>query len=84
VATIVSYVNALRARQDVIARKFGSDIARADKVTRVLNMSLIVLLAVIVKTLVDKGLVTDAELLGTLNEARDDEWPDEPAESSAS
>jgi hypothetical protein len=80
VATLAAYVQALRDRQVVIARKLGSDVSRSDKQTRVLNLSVLTLLATVIKTLVDKGVITDAELLATLDTARDGAYADEPAE----
>jgi hypothetical protein len=79
-ASIGEYVNQMRDRQTVIARRFGSDISRARKPERVLNLALLVLLAAVVKALTDKGVVTDGELLAALNSARDIDWPDEPSE----
>jgi hypothetical protein len=76
--TIPTYVQQMRDRQAVIARKLGSDIGQVDKQTRVANLSLLVLLAAVIKTLTDKGLISDAELLATLNAARDDSYTDEP------
>lgn len=80
-ATVKQYVAALEQRQEVIAVKFGSDMTRAAKPLRVLNKSLLVLLAVLVKTLVDKGVITDQDLNTTLNSARDDAYDDEPMET---
>lgn len=77
-ATVAQYVTSMRQRQDVIARKLGSDIATADKQTRVVNLAILILLAVVIKLLVDKAVLTDAELTATLNAARDDTWPEEP------
>ncbi len=77
-ATLKSYVVAMWERQTVIAEKLGADISRADKQTRVLNMALLVLLATVVKTLVDRGVVTDAGVLTVLNAARDATYDDEP------
>lgn len=79
-ATVKQYLVQLRQRQDAIARKFGADVSRAGKSARVLNLSLLCLLAVLIKTLVDKGVLTDAELVATLDAARDDAYPDEPVE----
>lgn len=79
-ATVKAYVDAFMQRQDVIAGKYGCDVSRASKTTRVLNKSILVLLAVLVKTLVDKNIITDAELNATLNAARDDVYADEPME----
>jgi hypothetical protein len=78
VATLKAYVTQLHARQKVIARKLGADIAYVDKTSRVLNLSLLTLLAVVVKTLVDKGVIADAELLATLDTARDDAYDNQP------
>jgi hypothetical protein len=83
VATVAQYVTQMRNRQDIIARKLGSDIAGADKGTRVVNLAILILLAVVIKVLVDKNLITDAELLAALNQARDDTWPEEPLEPPA-
>jgi hypothetical protein len=77
-ASLATYVGQLWDRQRLIARKLGSNIGDADKPNRVLNKSLLVLLAVVVKTLTDKGVITDAELLATLNTARDAAYDDEP------
>ena len=78
-ATVKQYMQILRDRQAVIANKFGADVTRIDKQSRVLNLALLALLAVLIKTLVDKGVVTDAELTATLNTARDDAYAGEPA-----
>jgi hypothetical protein len=77
-ASLPTYVAALWERQQIIAVKLGSDISQAAKETRVLNRALLVLLATLIKTLVDKGVVTDAELIATLNTARDAAYDDEP------
>lgn len=77
-ATVKVYIQALLDRQAVIARKFGTDITQTDKPNRVQNLALVALVAVLIKTLVDKGLITDAELTATLNAARDDTYADEP------
>lgn len=77
--TVKQYIQALRNRQNLIAKQFGSDITGADKPSRVANLALLVLLAVLIKVLVDKGVITDAELTAALDLARDDNWPDEPS-----
>lgn len=79
-ASLATYVGQLWDRQRTIAVKFGADLSRADKQTRVLDRSLLVLLATVIKTLVDKGVLTDAELLATLDTARDAAYADEPIE----
>jgi hypothetical protein len=79
-ATIPTYVNQMLTRQRAIAKRLGCDIRQADKPTRVLNLALLVMLAVVVKTLVDKGVITDQELMGTMDAARDGIYDDEPIE----
>jgi hypothetical protein len=80
-ATVRQYIQALQDRQVVIARKFGAEITHVDKQYRVMNLALLALLAVLIKTLVDKGVITDAELTAVLNTARDDNtYPEEPTE----
>lgn len=76
--TIIEYVRQMYARQRVIAEKLGSDISRNTKPVRVMNLSLLVLLAVPIKALVDKGILTDQELVAILNQARDAIYDDEP------
>lgn len=76
--SIIEYVRQMYARQRVIAEKLGSDISRSTKPVRVLNLSILVLLAVPIKALVDKGVLTDQELISILNEARDALYDDEP------
>ena len=78
--TVKAYVTALSNRQQVIAMKYGADLNRTSKTTRVAIKSVLVLLAIVIKTLVDKGVVTDAELTATLDAARDDAYPDEPVD----
>lgn len=81
-ATVKQYIQSMRSRQDMIARKFGCDISQADKQVRVLNLSVLALIAVVVKALVDKGVITDAELMAVMDAARDDAYQDEPVEPS--
>jgi hypothetical protein len=79
-ATVKQYIIQMRNRQKTIATKLGADITRADKQTRVLNQSLLALLAVVIKTLTDKGVINDAELIATMNAAEADAYDDEPME----
>ena len=78
VTSIPQYVNFMQTRQQIIATKMGSDPARTDKQIRVFNLALLILIACIVKTLVDKGVISDADILATLNTARDAAYADEP------
>lgn len=79
-ATVKQYVQQLRDAQRVIARKFGVDVYLTDKQTRAIVLSGLCLLAVVIKTLVDKGVITDADLKATLDAAKADLYPDEPVE----
>lgn len=78
--TLIEYVRQMYARQQVVAEKLGSDISKNSKPVRVLNLSILVLIAVPIKALVDKGVLTDQELVVILNQARDAFYDDEPAE----
>lgn len=79
-ATIPQYVKQMRDAQWDIARKLGVDLSRADKTTRVLMLSNLVVTAVLVKTVVDQGLVTDAQLKATFSNLRQAAYADEPPE----
>lgn len=68
-ASVQQYVEALAAREKMVADKLGVDLGRSDKTTRVVNRCMLVLVAVTVKAMVDKGLLTDAEMLALLDAA---------------
>ena len=78
VTTLQQYAEAIWERQKVIAKKSGVELGMTPKELRVLNKSLVVVISTVIKTLVDKGVMTDAELLATLNAARDETYVDEP------
>lgn len=75
-ATVKAYVAAMRAAQQGVAVKLGSSLS--DKRTQVMVTSVLAVQAVLVKLLVDKGVVTDQELQAALNTAQADAYPDEP------
>ena len=77
-ATVKTYAGHLRARYRVIARKLGVIVASGPKEDRVRDLAMFMLLGVLIKTLVDAGVITDAQLLAALDDARDDFYPDEP------
>lgn len=83
-ATVKTYANQFTRRAVVVARKFGFDPELSDKPTRVLVRTLMVVLGVVVKLLVDKGVFTDQELLAAFDTAADDAYPDEPVEPPTS
>ena len=76
--TVKQYVNQLKGDQKAIALEYGSDVSQLDKQTRVLNNSVLALIAVLLKTLTDNAVITDAQLLSVLNAAAADQYPDEP------
>ena len=75
-ATVKQYVVNMRNAQQTVAMKLGSSLA--DKRSQVLVTSVLAIQAVLIKLLVDKGVVTDAELATALNTALNDTYPDEP------
>lgn len=79
-ATVKQYVTQLRGIQQNVAVKYGADVTQLDKQHRVLNLSVLALLAVLIKTLTDNAIITDAELLSVLNAAGADTYPDEPVQ----
>lgn len=79
-ATVKAYVNNMLAVERQVAVKFDSDISQLPKEFRVLNLALLVVIAVVMKTLTDNGVITDAQLNAVLVAARDDVYPPEPAE----
>lgn len=76
--TARQYVNIIRDRQDQISVRLGADIRQTNKEIRVMNTSAMAMLAVLVKTVVDKGLITDADLNATFNTAMAEIWPELP------
>lgn len=78
--TVPEYAAILWQKQQVVAKRMGVDLSRADKPTRVVNYSLLVVASLLGKVLVDKGIVTNAELLAGLNGVEDafDDFPIEP------
>jgi hypothetical protein len=80
VATVQTYVSQIQQVQQQVAMKMGSSII--DKRLRILLASSAVPVAVLIKVLVDKGVVTNAELQNALTAAMNDVWPEaeEPTE----
>lgn len=76
--TIQQYVDVLAQREQLVAQKLGVDIGWSDKSTRVVNRCMLVLTAVTVKAIVDKGLATDVEMLALLDSAGATAWADLP------
>ena len=79
-ASLKQYVTFMYDRQKIIARKLGCDIRLADKTTRVANLAVLGLIAVVIKTLTDRGVITDGDLLAQLDVLRDADYDDEPVD----
>jgi hypothetical protein len=80
-ASVKTYLNTMLAVEQKIAVKLDSDISQLGKEFRVLNLAILAVIAVIVKTLTDAGVITDAQLQATLVAARDDTYWREPDEA---
>ena len=79
-ATIKGYVQNLWDAQQFIARQLGADIRVISTEARVIVLSIDLTTAVILKTLVDKGVVTDAELVTTMTAVRNAIYKRQPPE----
>lgn len=75
-ASVRTYVSQIRTAQDGIAQRLGSSVS--DKRLRIVLVLAAVPCGVVMKLLVDKGIVTNAELTTTFNDAVADVWPEEP------
>lgn len=80
-ATVRDYVDILWTKQQNIALRLGSDLNTADKRTRVVNFSILALIAVVIKDLVDNGITTNARLNSTLTAALAEQWPEQDDDS---
>lgn len=80
--TIATYVKTLRDAQFDIARKMGTSLDYLSAEQRVIMLSNLTIQAILIKRLVDKGVITNAELLSLLNAVRAADFPPEPSDSS--
>lgn len=79
-AAVRVYLTRMREVQRLAGRKMGTDVAVADKATRVAVYSPLAVLAVIVKLLVDRAVITDADLAAAFAAMDGTAWDDEPRE----
>lgn len=79
-ATIKQYVKNIRDTQYDVAMKMGVDISWSDINTRVILLSGYVVQAIILKTLVDSGAITDAALKATMDQVRQAVYDPEPGQ----
>lgn len=73
--TIPEYVIPLIQRQNEAAGQLGVQILLVDPQTYRMNLTVLAFIAVIMKALNDKGVVTDAEWLAALPGMTGGEWP---------
>lgn len=76
--TVKEYAGRFRTGWNKVTRRFDADLNAGPKDLRVAVMAVLTLLAVVVKVLVDKGLITDAELMAAFAAAEDEEQAREP------
>lgn len=81
-ATIKQYVKNLRDAQYDVALKFGTDLSMSDAPMRALMLSNLTVTAILMKSLVDKGVITDAELKATLDQVRQAVYNREPVDAT--
>jgi len=77
-STIPQYVKIMRDAAWDIAERFGVDITQEPKASRAELLSLLAVQSVLIKALVDKGVITDAELLTAVNAMRSSPWSPGP------
>jgi hypothetical protein len=80
ITTVQQYTNALKQSSAAVARKMGVHFAGSDMPTRVMIRVILGLFATLIKLLVDKGVITDAEVQAALTAATGDVYTEEPAE----
>ncbi len=80
-ATVKTYITNMLAVEQKIAIKLDADVSQLSKEFRVLNLALLAIIAVVVKTLTDNGVISDSQLQATLVAARDDTYWREPDEA---
>lgn len=80
-ATTRGYWNVLRTTRDLIGMRMGVDVNGCGKEARALANANLAAVAIVIKALTDKGVVTDAELQARANAALGQDgsiWDDEP------
>jgi len=72
--TIPQYARVMRNAQWDVCMRLGVDMSTATSTERAMAISGLVTQAILVKALVDKGIITDAELLAAINAVRNSPW----------
>jgi hypothetical protein len=79
VTTVQQYVQLLRPLARKISVTLGEDVGKVQRTDRILLVVQLGALSVLIKVLVDKGILTDAELQAAYNAAAaDPTYPVEP------
>jgi hypothetical protein len=76
--TVRQYWNSLVATRNTVALRLGVSVPDTQKTARALANADLALVAVVCKAIVDKGLLTDADLQAARDAAIADTWNDEP------
>lgn len=77
--TVKGYVAAITSKEQFVCGLFGVDVSRASSTElRAVNLLHKVWLGGLMKALVDKGLLTDAEIDAAINSTLTDGWPPVP------
>lgn len=74
-AEVPDYVAELLRRQAAVSDQVGAYIFGVSRETYCINVTVLTLLGVVMKAMVDKGAITDAEWLTRLDHALDGTWP---------
>jgi hypothetical protein len=77
-ATVRQYFNALRATRNQVALFMGADLTSTPKDMRSGDNAGLAAVAVVIKALTDKGVISDAELQAAQTAALADLWDTEP------
>lgn len=73
-ATTRQYWNALKNTRDAIAITMGTDVTMLQPGARAISNATLATVAIVVKALTDKGVISDAELTAARNAALGDVW----------
>lgn len=77
-ATIPQYVKVMRDLAWDVGRRLGADLSYEPKPTRTALLSVLAVQAVLIDTLVKKGVITDTDLVQAVNAVRSSPWSPEP------
>lgn len=78
-ATVRAYLTALGTTRNQVAALFGTDIAQLPKEIRASSNANLVCIALVVKALTDKGVITPADLQAAQAAVLADVWTQEPS-----